>query len=178
MTLYGKTILLLSTSIIPISILYFSDIIDIQVGALQIFPLIPLSLLIVRMVSYHILKRDGILFTSYKKPLTVLGIAILLMCFSVITLWQIEPSTVLTIFVVISTALVLIFGLLLKTELVISKNWILIEGELVHRSEIHAEVREDVLLVKNEKINLKTKIKSNIDEIKNYLNIEEKLARE
>jgi hypothetical protein len=84
--LYSKTFLLLLTSLIPVSIFYLTGLVDIRIASLQILPLMPLAALIVRMVSYHILKKDTLLFTSYKKWLTLFGTFLVILSFTVMTL--------------------------------------------------------------------------------------------
>jgi SMC interacting uncharacterized protein involved in chromosome segregation len=66
-------------------------------------------------------------------------------------------------------ALFFIFDALLRTELVISTHWISIQGELVSRSEVHAEIHDDVLKVEGERIKFKAKIQSHRDEIEKVL---------
>jgi len=169
MMLYSKTFLLLLTSLIPVSIFYLTGLVDIRIASLQILPLMPLAALIVRMVSYHILKKDTLLFTSYKKWLTLFGTFLVILSFTVMTLWQIESTTIWSISLGIPLALFFIFDALLRTELVISTHWIFIQGELVSRSEVHAEIHDDVLKVEGERIKFKAKIQSHRDEIEKVL---------
>ncbi len=171
--LYRKTLLLLLTSLIPVSIFYVTGLIELRIGSLQILPLISLASLIVRMMSYHILKKDTVLFSSYKQWLTILGILLLILFFTIITLWQIEPKTIWSIFLGLSFVLIFIFYALTRTELVISTHWILIREELVLRSEVQVGMHDNVLIVENEKTKLKMKIRSHKDEIKRVLEIEE-----
>ena len=173
MTLFSRTFTVLLTSLIPAVILCFKGVVDIKIGSMMIVPLFSLSLYLVRSFSIYILKKDKVLFSSYRKSLSIIGIIIVAAWFTIIALFQIQESKGLYILFEIELVLTIIWYSLLLSELVITKNMLLIKGELLHRSEVNIKVQDNVLNVQKGSRVLKQRIKSNIEEIKKSIIIEE-----